>query len=79
MVECVSVTRPCKAPKGMTAALDKRNFYLYAPKGYTNNLQCLVGFDNHVRILKKAGIKKSVFTNYIRLLKRNQDKKVFFL
>ena len=50
------VTRPAKAPKGMTSALDKRNYYLYDPKGYSNHLQCLEGFRNHIAILKKASI-----------------------
>ena len=54
------VTCPAKAPKGMTAALDKRNYYLYDPKGYSNNLQCLAGLENHISVLKKAGLKKSV-------------------
>ena len=47
----------------MTKAFDKRNFYLYdpkAPKGYSNNLHCLEGLKNHIGILNRAGIKKSV-------------------
>ena len=54
------VTRPAKAPKGMVSALDKRNKYLYDPKGYANFLQCMEGLRNHIAVLKKAGIKKSV-------------------
>ena len=50
------VTRPAKPPKGMTKAFDKRNFYLYDPKGYANILQCHEGLRNHIRILRQAGI-----------------------
>ena len=44
----------------MTKAFDKRNFYLYDPKGYSNILQCAEGQKNHISILKRAGIEKSV-------------------
>ena len=44
----------------MTSAFDKRNLYLYDPKGYANNLQCLERLRNHIAILKRAGIKKSI-------------------
>ena len=53
------VTRAEKPPKGMTKDLDKRNFYLYDPKGYSNILQCSEGLRNHINILKKAGIQRS--------------------
>ena len=44
----------------MTKAFDKRNFYLYDPKGYANILQCHEGLRNHIKILRQAGITKSV-------------------
>ena len=44
----------------MTKAFDQRNFYLYDPKGYSNIQQCVEGLKNHISILKRAGIEKSV-------------------
>ena len=53
-------TRAAKPPKGMIQALDKRSLNLFDPKGYANRPQVLAALENHIKVLRKAKIEKSV-------------------